>query len=110
MDWLPIRYREFYDVPRVFIAVYNREQYLFDCSFDDALDDYPDAYRVLKLPELSESVLSGSWEHLADCATDLLGVVPIAAVRFDPTKRKSIDLAIMKTLLSQPVQQIAQRH
>jgi hypothetical protein len=46
MDWAPIRYRDFYDLPRIFITSYNGQDYLFDCPFDDELDDYPDSYRV----------------------------------------------------------------
>lgn len=44
MNWAPIRYREFYDLPRIFIATHNGQSYIFDCSFDDALDDYSGKY------------------------------------------------------------------
>ena len=41
MTWANIQYRDFYDVPRIFVADYQGRLYLFDCPFDEALDDYP---------------------------------------------------------------------
>ena len=102
MNWVNIRYRDFYDLPRIFIASYEGRQYLFDCPFDDELDDYPASYRVYLLPALSEAELAGSWEHLPERATEFLGAVPLAAVQFDVTKRASINTAVFSSLLRQP--------
>jgi len=107
MGWATIRYRDFYDLPRIFIASYNGKQYLFDCPFDDELDDYPDSYRVYQLPTLSEEALQGSWEHLPELAALFVGVIPVAAVQFDPTKRERINTAIFRELLAQPEPQTA---
>lgn len=107
MNWAIIRYRDFYDLPRIFIASYNGQQYLFDCPFDDELDDYPDSYRVYQLPALSAEELQGSWEHLPELAASFMGVIPVAEVQFDPTKRESINAAIFSDLLAQPEPQTA---
>ncbi|HWQ32270.1 MAG TPA: hypothetical protein VNQ79_05250 [Blastocatellia bacterium] len=98
MSWTAIRYRDFYDLPRIFITTYQGRQYLFDCPFDDELDDYPDSYSVYELPALSKAELQGSWEQLSALATAFLGRIPVARVQFDPTKRASINTAIFSEL------------
>jgi hypothetical protein len=98
MNWATIRYRDFYDVPRIFITALDGKQYLFDCPFDDELDDYSDRYRVYQLPANLEDELEGSWERLPERAVRLLGVVPVAEVQFDPTKRQRIDTAVIEAL------------
>jgi hypothetical protein len=100
MDWATIRYRDFYDIPRIFITAHDGKQYLFDCPFDDDLDDYSDRYRVYQLPAISEDDLEGSWERLPERAVRLLGVVPVAEVQFDPTKRQRLDTAVIEALLA----------
>ncbi|MCI0488007.1 MAG: hypothetical protein L0229_15560 [Blastocatellia bacterium] len=102
MNWATIRYRDFYDLPRIFITSYDGQQYLFDCPFDPELDDYPNSYRVYLLSSLSEEELQGSWEHLPTLAVSFLGTIPVTTVQFDPTKRKSINTAIFRELLAQP--------
>jgi hypothetical protein len=87
---IPIQYREFYDIPRMFIAEYGGETYLFDGSFDDALDDYPPSYSVFVLPHIDLSTLSGSWADLSRSAVRMCGEVSTDAVVFDPTRRQSI--------------------
>lgn len=107
MDWTPIHYRDFYDLPRIFITSYNGKQYLFDCPFDDELDDYSDSYRVYQIPALPEKELQGSWERLPELAMSFCGVVPVAEVQFDPTKRKSVNTAIFRELLARQEPQTA---
>ncbi len=101
MDWAPIRYRDFYDLPCIFITSYEGKDYLFDCPFDDELDDYPKSYRVYQLPALSKEDLQGSWERLPGLAAAFLGEVPVAEVQFDHTKRERINTAIFRELLAQ---------
>jgi hypothetical protein len=100
MDWTAIRYRDFYDLPRLFLAEYEGRHYLFDCPFNEELDDYPDSYRVYQMPALPESELQGSWEHLPERAINFLGLVPVAQVQFDPTRRARINVAIFREVLS----------
>ncbi|MBS1790162.1 MAG: hypothetical protein JST85_20730 [Acidobacteria bacterium] len=107
MEWTPIRYRDFYDLPRIFITSYNGKNYLFDCPFDDELDDYPESYRVYQLPALSEEELQGSWEHLPRLAVSLVGVIPVAEVQFDATKRERINVATFRELFARREPQTA---
>jgi hypothetical protein len=90
-QWVPINYRDYWDVPRIFFAQYGGVLYLFDCQFDRDLEDYPESYRVFRMPALSRGDYEGSWEHLWKRADEFLGEVPVAAVRFDPTRRAAID-------------------
>jgi hypothetical protein len=100
MTWATIRYRDFYDIPRIFIAAHDGTQYLFDCRFDDEIDDYSDRYRVYQLPAIPEDDLEGSWDRLPERAVCLLGAIPVADVKFDPTKRQRIDTAVIKAMLA----------
>lgn len=97
-DKLPIQYRDFYDVPRIFLVNHRGTVYLFDCPFNQELDEYPDVYKVFVLPPDSCSDLSGSWENLASRATAYLGEVPVKSVQFDSTKRREIDTGVMDEL------------
>lgn len=100
MSWATIQYRDFYDVPRIFIASYDGTGYLFDCVFDDEIDDYANRYRVYQLPPIPDEDLEGSWEDLSERAERLLGSVPVAEVHFDPTKRQRINTTVIETLLA----------
>lgn len=101
MNWEAIRYRDFYDLPRIFITTHNEKTYLFDCPFDDEIDDYSLSYHVYELPVISEDKLQGSWEGLSDEAVDLLGTVPVDEVEFDPSKRERINTRVLDELLAQ---------
>lgn len=97
-----IQYRDFYDVPRIFLVKHEGRLFLFDCPFDDELDEYSDSYRVYAMPPLSEADLEGSWENLPHLATGLLGTRPVNRVKFDSTKREAIDPAVIAELLAMP--------
>ena len=103
MQWATIQYRDFYDFPRIFITNYQGQFYLFDCPFDDELDDYPDSYRVYQLPALTEAELAGSWEHVPELASRTLGIVLVTEVQFDPTKRACVNTTIFRKLLAWPM-------
>jgi hypothetical protein len=89
-QWLNIDYRDFWDVPRIFFVQRGGKLYLFDCQFDGDLEDYPESYRVFLMPALTPADYEGSWEDLWRRADAFLGEVPVAAVRFDPTRRAAI--------------------
>ena len=91
-------YRDFYDFPRMFIAAQDSNLFLFDGSFVDELDDYPNAFEVYRLPPLQPDELSGSWAGLTNRATERLGSVPVEFVNFDPTRRKYINSNVFVTL------------
>jgi len=98
----PIQYRDFYDIPRMFMVEFNGFQFLFDGSFDEAIDDYPQEYSVSLLPSLTKKELEGSWERIGERPLRKLGRVPTSAVQFDLTRRKTIDTDLLKELLAAP--------
>ncbi len=93
-----IIYRDFWDVPRIFIVRHRGQQYLFDCSFNESVEDFEETYRVYTLPDLLEGELSGSWEGLAGRAESYLGEVLVERVNFDSSRRLSIDTRIIDEL------------
>ncbi|HYT95454.1 MAG TPA: hypothetical protein VEL76_42435 [Gemmataceae bacterium] len=93
-----IKYMGYYDIPLIFITRYRGETYLFDCPFDEELEDDSDSYKVYVLPELKDEELPRDWTTLHTRATRYLGKVPLANVRFDPTRRKSVDPSVIDEL------------
>jgi hypothetical protein len=96
---IEIQYRDFYDVPRVFVTTYKGVQYLFDGSFDDAMDDYPNHYRVYVLPNLSPAELNGPWTDLASRSTASLGTMATSEIVFDASRRKYIEAGALHGLI-----------
>src|SRR5258708_37801800 len=94
-----IQYRDFYDVPRMFIVRHRDHVFLFDCPFDEGLDEYPDHYSVYLLSPISSEELDGSWTNLSQRAICNLGQIPVNSVVFDPTRRRSIDGGGLDALL-----------
>jgi hypothetical protein len=101
-DMTPITYRDFWDVPRIFVAQRRGAVFLFDCAFDDKTEDYPSSYRVYLLPNLGDEDLAGSWDKLHLRAHRFLGEVPIASVRFDATRRRALDAGLLDALAAAP--------
>lgn len=97
-QWAPIQYREFWDVPRIFLVPYRGRWFLFDCPLDERTEDFPDAYQVYVIPEPTGEELSGSWDKLHEKATHCLGKVAISAARFDSSKRREMDTAVLDEL------------
>ena len=98
--WLPIRYREFYDIPRIFVVEASGDRYLFDCPFDPDLDDYPEQYRVYRLPGDTVIPEAGSWNQLAEKGC-LLGEIPTSLVAFDQTTRAFVEARVLDHILGQ---------
>jgi hypothetical protein len=97
--WNPIRYLGFWDVPLVFLTRHNGRTFLFDCPFDEHLEDYAESYRVYSMPDLADEELPKDWTTLRQRATGFLGEIPVARVRFDPTKRQHIDSSVLDELI-----------
>lgn len=88
--WLPIQYREFWDVPRLIVVDTGDRRLLLDCSFDDALDEYPPDYKVFDLPVSSlESISGKDWSALSNQGT-FVGQIPVADITLDDSKRGAI--------------------
>ena len=97
-EWLPIRYRDFYDVPRAVVVEHEGRLYLFDCLFDYDLDDYEDDYTIYLIPEdLRDVIDTMSWTDLGH-RSEKVGVVATAFVEFDETKRKAISDQVFERL------------
>jgi hypothetical protein len=98
MAMIPIRYRDFHDVPRAFVVERTGSLYFFDCAFDDQIDQYPDRYKVYRLDAaLSPKLDFGSWETLATKGR-LIGEVLVRRLQFDPTHRAAVDDSIFELI------------
>lgn len=95
--WLPIRYRDFYDVPHAIHLRWRGVDLLFDSPFDEALDDYAPEYRILRLWEPPPD--HGSWVPVIDAGVEI-GRIPVAAVRFDETSREFIERSSVESVLA----------
>jgi hypothetical protein len=86
------RYVEFYDVPRCIALRYRGKLLLLQSAFDEERDDYPNSYSVYVLPESAErSVSEGTWNFLEYAPMTAIGTIPVDSVKFDPSKRNSLD-------------------
>lgn len=98
MPWLPLKYREYYDLPRAFVVEYRHALYFFDSRFDAETDEYSDYFDVYRLPmELANTLDQMSWEHL-DLMGEVVGRVPTTAVHLDPSKRQFVDDGVFALL------------
>jgi hypothetical protein len=94
----PILYRGYWDFPRIFVTRYQGRTFLFDGTFDEAMDDYPDVFKVFLMPDLKDDELPKDWTTLQAQAIRYLGEVPTSRVEFDATRRQSIDTRILDEL------------
>ena|SRR5712692_4826587 len=99
--WAPIQYREFWDVPRIFIVPFRQRWFLFDCRFNEATEDFPNHYQVYLLHHLEPGELTGSWDDLHRKAVQFIATVPIEQVHFDASKRREVDVGVLEELTSQ---------
>lgn len=98
-EWLDIiEYREFHDIPRIFLVKRNGKLYFFDCPFDDDLDEYRSEYSVYEMPEFWGE-LPEDWNSMPGQATKNVGSVKVESVTFDPSKRKRIDATELLDLI-----------
>ena len=89
MDWLVTRvgrvaisYWDYYDIPRVFVTIWHGKLFLFDCSFDEEREDYPDHFLVYELPAThAEHLAERSWIGLAKKGTHV-GRIAVKDVQF----------------------------
>jgi hypothetical protein len=96
----PIQYRDFWDIPRIFIVEHQGHNFLFDCPFDEELEDYQNEYRIYLLPMLAPDDFAGSWGNLSRKAVSYLGEIPIGRVHFDASKRKEMNADLLEELIA----------
>ena len=95
-EWIDIHeYRDFYDVPRIFVIDVDGRIILFDCQFVDELDEYSDEYKIYELSDTSLDTLSDDWTELSCLAGVCKGQVAVSKVTFDDTKRKRIKRSVL---------------
>lgn len=98
MAWVPIQYREFYDVPRAFIVKRGGVLFFFDSGFGDNSDEYAPQFRVYRLgTHVPEDLGTSSWHGLKSSGT-FVGEVAVSSVRFDPTLRETVDDSVFDLL------------
>lgn len=86
IGWLDVvEYRDFYDVPRMFVLRHAGTTYLFDSAFDDESDEYKPDYEVFKLPGIPGG--NSDWSNLRALG-EFVGRVPVSQVEFDETRRE----------------------
>jgi hypothetical protein len=90
-DWIDLlSYREFCDVPRMFIVSVGGRTLLFDCAFDDESDEYSPHYLVYELSNLNSDALPDDWTELRHEGSIQIGRIPVHSVLFDETKRRQM--------------------
>ena len=93
-------YREFYDVPRSFIIpMKNGHNYvLLESLFSEEIDDYNEIYDAWEI-SLPENISEDNWACLDSHKIRSLGNVPVDKIKFDRSKRKSVEEQIYCYLL-----------
>lgn len=86
-----IGYRDFHDVPRLFVVRTRVGLVLFDCPFDEVLDDYPDNFTVSVLPE-EVTLQEQDWSKLSSQALNEIGTIPVRDLEFDETRKSRVRL------------------
>lgn len=90
-----VSYRDFYDVPRLILAMDECSRYwIFDCGFDDELDDYPSDYRVYFIGNDLNAAEEAMTMHVQGVMASIESVVPVASLEFDSSKRHSFEIEI----------------
>lgn len=98
VSWLPIKYRDFSDIPRAFVVEHDGDLYFFDCPFDADADEYPDEYVVYRLrAENSYAQDRIPWGDPASSG-EVVCRLPTAAVELDPSKRAAVSERVLKYL------------
>jgi len=99
IKYIPIKYREFYDIPRLFIVRYCENTFLFVCEFDEYIDDYSNQYNIYKLKQIDNEIMNGDWNTLYNKHIKILGNAYVNEICFDETKRKGIEESCLINIL-----------
>lgn len=94
------RYRAFHDVPRTMLAVdAGGAKWIFDSTFDEAVDDYKKVYAVYPLLQIDAALADVQFDqHCRGVSLISTGEVPVASLQFDDTRRKGFTLVLAKGL------------
>jgi len=86
---IKFEYKEFWDVPRLFIVRLDDTVWLFDCRFAESLDEYPDTYKVYSI--VTGNFVAENWNSISEQG-QFLGEIKVSDVQFDPTRRKEVNI------------------
>lgn len=101
IERINIAYGEFYDFPRMLRFQVGDRWYFLRSYFDDQRDDYADVYDVYLLPFRSDTDFESQptyWVELEGAVH--LGQVPVTEIGLDPTRRLSIERAVIESWLN----------
>lgn len=98
--WIDIvEYRDFHDVPRIFVVDLDGTLLLFDCQFDEVADEYPNTFEVYQLHD--NIALPLDWSELASKAARHKGQISVSDVVFDESRRKRVRRKELEASLSE---------
>ena len=86
----PIEYSAIWDIPRLFLISYLNKALLFDCCFDEDLDDYPNEFAVYLIPDSYNDNLKSAYDYFIDKSPAIIGKIPVKEIKFDNTLRKFV--------------------
>ena len=87
-------YRGFYDVPRIMLAKDEQNLcWIFECLFDDSLDEYADTYTAYLVGEEGIPLSLVLQRHYDDPPVNAQCVLAVSRFHFDPTTRVSFEIA-----------------
>jgi hypothetical protein len=98
-QWLPIKYRDFYDLPRMIVAEFRGALYLLECPFDEHADEYHDNFVIYRLHGAARQMLDRvSWLGMSGLGVQV-GRIAVGMVRLDKTRRRYLDAAVLERLV-----------
>ena len=83
----------------MFLILVRGRTFLFDCAFDDELDEYPECYMVYELENFRIDALPHDWTELPRREATCKGRIPVHSVLFDATKRRQVQCMECRALL-----------
>jgi hypothetical protein len=99
---VPFRYAGFYDVPRCIAVRHRGKLLLLESVFDEKIDDYSTHYSVYVLPDsVQDSIEKSSWKYFVPTGASPIGQISVASVKFDASKRLTLDPSCLDDLFSQ---------
>lgn len=98
---IPFEYSGFHDVPLGLFVRDRGTTLLLLRTFNDESDDYSDAYSVYRMPnDIEIERVEVGWEVVAKSRGKLLGTLPVHAVKFDTTKRRSLEASAIEPFIA----------
>ena len=90
---IAFKYTEFWDVPRFFALEHRGFTFVFNAPFLPFRDEYSDFYLVYISPGTPEDI-----ESINIAELELVQLVPINDIAFDPSKRSSVSAQCIDAL------------